>query len=90
MNRVLLAAFCLSLSGCPLRVDPPTDRECPQRATCGICASDPNCAWLATPDGERRRCYPRAELTPEDRGIQLTEMCPEDGPLGTRAPETSP
>lgn len=87
--RALIAVVVAgSLAGCPLRVDPPPDTECPTRATCGICASDPSCAWLATPDDERRRCYPRRELAPGE-GVRVTEDCPEDGPLGERAPESS-
>lgn len=88
--RALIAVVVLAgaLAGCPIRVDPPSDRECPRRETCGICASDPNCAWLATPDAARRRCYARRELAPGE-GVRVTEDCPEDGPLGERAPASS-
>ena len=90
---VVLGACMLvwGLSGCPIRVDPTTDAVCPTLPNCGRCASDINCAWCPTED-DARGCYSRAALPAAcgDIRVQLTERCPEDGPLGEAPPRTAP
>lgn len=83
MKNLLLALVAtLVLAGCPSTPVPPTSRSCFDdqdiRLSCSTCASTPACAWCASPDGNRRGCYPRDEpFDCDGQVVRVSDLCSE-------------
>jgi len=78
---VVSFAIALALPGCP-PPEPLTERDCPTaetRKNCGLCSSDPACAWCASATPEQVGCYDRASAIVCDGPIiRVLEAC--EGP----------
>jgi len=65
-------AVLVSLPGCPIRVDPPTEEVCPSRANCGLCASEAVCVWCPASSA----CIGRSSEACEPATVvSVPEMC---------------
>lgn len=79
----ILPLLALFLLGCPGPDPvPPTSHECFDdaeiRQSCSTCASAPVCAWCASPDGQRRGCYPRNEpFDCDGQVVRISDDCSE-------------
>jgi hypothetical protein len=78
--RLLVLATMLSFSSCfggpgPIRGNRCTANE--DLSNCGLCASQPACAWCGSDNGLERGCYDRTAPFVCDSGpvVRLTEAC---------------
>jgi hypothetical protein len=73
VKNLIVMAMVMALSGCPVRVDPPTSSACAAKPNCGQCASLPVCGWCPA----SRECLP-ADV-PQDCILATAEpLCPVD------------
>lgn len=42
---IWFGVLAMTVAGCPIRVDPPTEDVCGSRENCGLCASESVCVW---------------------------------------------
>lgn len=79
---LFLLILILTSSGCPVRVDPPTEDVCGSRPNCGQCASEAVCVWCpgelepGGAPGTTGRCVGRSSTTCEASSVvSVPEIC---------------
>lgn len=95
LPSTILAVFTVGVlvGSCGTDPHPPTSSACfddpDVRLSCSTCASTPVCAWCASPDAQRRGCYPRAEpFDCDGEVVRISDICSDLSDGLHRAPES--